>query len=226
MINELLFLLHSISVVVGALIALRLGKQALIGFLCLQGILANLFVTKQIALFSFHATASDVFAVGCIFSLNLLQEFFGQGAAKKAIGINLFLTLFYLCMTQFHLGYTPSPFDIMQPHYQAILSFMPRIIIASVVTFFTVQLSDTYVYQTLHRLFTGKYLVIRSFASLTFSQFLDTIMFSFLGLYGIVHAVWDLIIVSFAIKMTTILLVALCLSLTKQYLRKNYEHKL
>ena len=62
--NELIFLFHILLVLSFVLGALRLGKNALLSLLALQAILANLFVVKQISLFGFAVTCSDVFAIG------------------------------------------------------------------------------------------------------------------------------------------------------------------
>lgn len=217
MFNEIVFFTHVIGITITILFVLKLGKEALISLLCLQGILANLFVVKQISLFSFHVTASDVFAVGGIFTLNLLQEYFGKQYARKAILINFILILFYLGMTQFHIAYSPSVFDTMHSHYHYIFQFMPRLITASIATYLIVQLTDTYLYQFLQTIFNGRNFALRSFISVSCSQFLDTILFSFLGLYGIVASITDIILVSFIIKMITISLVSSFIALTKKF---------
>ena len=71
--NETIFFLHIFSALLFLALAIRLGKMALGVYVALSGVLANLFVVKQIELFGLHATASDVFAVGGILGLNLLQ---------------------------------------------------------------------------------------------------------------------------------------------------------
>ena len=197
-----------------------MGSHALISLLCLQGILSNLFVVKQIDLLGYHVTASDAYAVGCIFALNLLQEYFGKEIAKKAIGINFLLILFYLAMTQLHLAYLPSSFDTMHEHYKALLGFMPRIVIASVTTFLTVQIIDTQVYHSLKKIFNGGYLPIRSCIALLISQFLDTIIFAILGLYGIVESVWDIALVSFIVKIVAIVIIASSTSVIARIIKK------
>lgn len=209
MINNLFFLLHIAIIILATGSALRMGSHALIALLSLQGILSNLFVVKQIELFQFHVTASDAYAVGCIFGLNLLQEYFGKEIAKKAILINFVLILFYLAMTQIHIAYLPSTFDVMHTHYEVILGFMPRIVVASVATFLIVQVLDTQIYHTLQKLFGGKYLPLRSCIALLLSQLTDTTLFALLGLYGIVESVWHIAFVSFMVKIVAIVIISL-----------------
>ena len=46
--NELMFLFHIALMSLSTLAALRMGKEALVAFISLQAVLANLFVVKQI----------------------------------------------------------------------------------------------------------------------------------------------------------------------------------
>ena len=79
---------------------LAIGNQALCSFLCVQAILANLFVIKQITLLGFTATASDMYIVGSVLTLNLLQEYYGKDEARRAIWISFSMLLFYTIVSQ------------------------------------------------------------------------------------------------------------------------------
>jgi uncharacterized integral membrane protein (TIGR00697 family) len=223
MLNELLFLIHIIIIAGITLGALALGKEALITTICLFSILANLLVTKQIMLVGLHVVSTDVFMVGSLIGLNLLQEYFGKPAALKAIVINLFTTLTYLTMTVLHTAYQASPFDTAAPHFTAILSPMPRIIIASISVYLIAQLIDAQLFHILKRLFGGRYLAVRNTISLAITQLFDTILFSFAALYGLVHSMSHIIIVSYGIKMIIILLNTPCIQLSRHII-KNRPH--
>jgi len=222
--NEFIFFLHIFVITGFTLGALRLGQEALVALLCVQSLLSNLFVIKQITLFGLDVTSTDVFAVGGIIGLNLLQEYFGKSIAIKAITINFFVLIFYLMMTQFHLWYQPNVFDIMHHHFTPILTPMLRITIASLTVYAVVQMVDTYLYRFLKNRFAGKYLLMRSVISLTCTQFLDTVLFSFAGLYGIVESMTHIIIVSFIIKMIVIALSSPCITLSK-FIMKSPAHE-
>lgn len=193
--NEILFLFHILAVVAFTLAALRQGLGALIALIALEGVLANLFVVKQISLFGFSVTCSDVFAIGAILSLNLLQEYFGKEEAKRAVRVSLLTLLFFALVSQIHLLYLPTPLDTAHGAFQTILSQAPRIISASIATFYLVQQIDV----RLFGLLKGKF-PVRIAISLLCSQLLDTVLFSFLGLYGLVESLFDIILVSFLIK--------------------------
>lgn len=210
--NELLFLAAIILVSSAALAALKFGKEALITLIGVQWVLANLFVTKQITLFGFEATASDALAVGATLCLNLVQEYFGKKYARKAIAIGFGSTLFYSALAFMQLMYLPSTLDNMHPHFCALLAPMPRLIVASMTTYLIVQWCDYKLYGLLKNISS---LTLRNYISVGSTQLLDTILFSFLGLYGLVSPLGSIIMVSYGIKVAVILLAAPFISMSR-----------
>ena len=204
MVNECIFGLHVTIVVMFTLLALRLGQSALSTTICLYAILSNMLVTKQITLLGFSVVSTDVFAVGCMLGINLMQEYFGKESTQKTIMYSIVVSLFYVLITQIHLLYEPSAVDIMSQHFIALFAPMPRIIIASIITYAIVQYSDAFLYGKIKAAFAGRFLVMRNIVSLSISQLFDTVLFSFLGLYGIVYALAPIIIMSFSIKMLVV----------------------
>jgi hypothetical protein len=199
--NEFLFFFH-IFVVIGAVIWVlrQFGCLGLTVFIALQALLANLFVIKQMNLFGFDVTCSDVFAVGGVLSLNLIQEYFGKEPAKRAIWISFACMIFFALMTQIHLLYIPSATDTTHPAFSQIFSTMPRIITASIFVFFIVQQIDVRLFSFLQKFFKGGKLPLRIVLSLFVSQTIDTVLFSFLGLYGLVSSLADIIFISLLVK--------------------------
>lgn len=219
--NELLFFGH-ILVVMGFLLgALRMGKHALVAFISLMAVLANLFVIKQMDFFSFTITCSDVFAVGAILGLNLLQEHYGKKEAKRAVNISFFALLFYVAMSQLHLFYEPSTFDTAQEAFATILKPAPRIVIASLIVFYIIQKFDVLLFGFLRKIFKERYLPIRMTISLLITQFLDTLLFSFAGLYGLVASIFDIVLISFLVKTAIILCSAPFVSLSKRFVKEE-----
>jgi uncharacterized integral membrane protein (TIGR00697 family) len=204
--NELLFLAHIFIVIGFGFAALRMGKTPLTSWVAVQAVLANLFVIKQIPFFGFHITCSDVFAIGSIFGLNLLREYHGQEAAKKALRTCFFTMTFFALMGQIHLLYAPSPFDTAHPSFEAILSSSPRLLAASFAVFIFVQQIELRLFGLLKEKFQMIPLGCRNALSVGFTQFLDTFLFSILGLWGIVQHLSDVILVSFLIKLLVIIL--------------------
>jgi queuosine precursor transporter len=214
--NEIIFLLYSISIIITTLGALRLGKEALVSLVVLNSILANLFVSKQITLFGLNATASDSLAIGATLSLNLIQEFYGKTQAIKTIWISFAAMLFYTLISQLHLAYLPNSFDTCHQAYLFILGNTPRILAASLSVYLVVQQLDTRLYAFLKKHYQGTPFLIRNNISIGCTQLLDTILFSFLGLYGIIDNIGQLIIFSYLIKLITILITTPFLALSKK----------
>jgi hypothetical protein len=202
--NELIFIAQALLISGTLLIALRMGKQALITFIAMQTIFANLFVLKQICLCSFDATASDAYAIGGLLGLNLLQEYYGKEDTKLAIWISFFIAIVFAAVSQLHLLYIPIASDTTQTAYCTILSAAPRIVGASLITYLIVQFFDAALYGYLKQHMHKRFYILRNYVSVSISQLLDTILFSFLGLYGLVENVWDIIIVSYIIKLAIV----------------------
>ncbi len=208
--NESIFLLHIFVLISSIFIALKLGRVALSILCTLFFLIANLFVTKQIELFSFTVTATDAYVVGGILSMNLLQEFFGKDEAKKQNIYSATLLTLFAILSQIHLLYAPSIHDQTQGAFQMLLGHSPRICISSLVVFFIAQRLDV----ELFSLFRKKLPFTLSIAcSVVISQFVDTFFFSYLALYGIVHSISHIILISYVMK----LLVMSCMTPFMQF---------
>lgn len=218
--NEALFIVHALLVMGSGFLALRLGLGSLTAWVTLQAILANLFVIKEMCFFGFHVTCSDVFVIGSALGLNLLREFYGDKAAKEALSSCLFAMVFFVLMAGIHLLYSPSPFDTSDNSFVRILTPSPRLLVASLSVFAIVQRIDLILFSFLKERFTFS-LAGRNVLSVTCTQLLDTVLFSIFGLFGIVHNLFDIIVVSFLIKLTAVALMAPLTHFAKQFLPKK-----
>ena len=217
--NEILFVIHALLVMLSGFGALRLGKASLTAWLTLQAILANLFVIKQMSFFGFHVTCSDVFVIGSALGLNLLREFYGSVAAKEALSSCLYAMIFFVGMSAIHLLYIPSPYDTAHISFESILSPAPRLLIASLCVFLIVQRIDLAIFNFLQPRLSS--FVLRNVFSVSISQFLDTVLFSMFGLLGLVENIVDIIIVSFLIKLMAVTLMSPMTHYAKQFLPKG-----
>lgn len=213
--NEILFFTQTLIIIGFAIGALKLGKSALTTWVAVQALIANLFVLKQINLFGFNVTASDAYIIGSLLGLNFLQEYFSQDDAKKATWICFFFMLFFAVVSQVHLLYQPSLHDRTQTSFVSILSQSPRLIFASMFVFFVVQQIDIRFFAFLKNMFPQLNFTTRTSISLVVSQFLDTVLFSFVGMYGLVASITDVILISFAVKLVVIFCFSSCMRLAK-----------
>jgi len=203
--NEYYFFLHTSILIAFILIAARFGKIALSLLSTLFFLLANLFVTKQIELFSFTVTASDAYTIGGIFALNLLQEHFGKEEAKKQTVQGSFILLAFALLSQIHLLYIPSSFDTVHHSFYQILATTPRIFLSSFVILFIMQRLDVELFSRLRKHLPLPFTMIISAAV---CQFIDTAAFSYFALYGLVHSMFDIIFVSYSIKLLALVLMS------------------
>ncbi len=214
--NEFIFILYVFTLILFNSWALILGKSALISLIALEWVLANLFVTKQITLIGLNATASDALAVGATLGLNLIQEEYGKPATRKAIIISFTCLLFYTITSLLHLSYIKSPSDLSQEHFLFILSPMPRLIFASLITSLVVQYSEYRIYGFFSSLLKKRFFVLRNYASVSVTQAIDTVLFTFLGLYGVLEHIGDILFISYTIKLVTLFLTAPFLALARK----------
>lgn len=204
--NELIFLVQALATAFLTVCSLHFGPAAVIALVGLQCVLANVFVLQQINLLGLVATSADSFTIGATLGLNMLQEYFGKDAARTSIWVNFGALLFFGLSSMFQLTYTPASVDTMHVHYVALFSPAFRIIVASFTVFLIAQHVDYVLYGWLKKLFINRFLIIRNYGSVLVSQLLDTILFSFLGLYGLIDNVWHIIVISYAVKVCAILI--------------------
>jgi queuosine precursor transporter len=222
--NETIFIIHIVIIILFLLLALRLGKNYLLILIALQAVVANLFVIKQIELFGKTVTCTDVFIVGSFLGTNILQEYFGKEVAKKAIKISFFSMVFFLVMSKIHLLYTPSKFDVANQSFISILSNSPRIIISSILVFFITQRMDVIFFGFLKKIFNDRHFVLRITLSSITAQLIDTVLFTLFALKGLVSSVIDVMILSFSIKSLVILFSTPFTKLSKFMVKKiSYE---
>jgi len=216
--NELIFLLYVLLVVISSIAALALGKEALVSLICIKVILMNLLVPQEIMLFGFSATPVDALAVGTSLSLNLLNEYFGKAEALRAVTISSLGALFYVLVTLLHRAYMPAPTDVYACHFEPLLSLAPRIIAASFCAYFITQKLEAKLYAVLKTSRLQNHFMVRNYLSIGITQFIDTVLFSYLGLYGVIDSIGQVIAVAYTIKIVTIICAVPLLTCARQLL--------
>ena len=165
---------------------------------------------KQTTLFGLSVTCTDAYSVGALLALNLTQQYFGKEAAKKAMHLSFATLICFSLFSMIHLLYAPLTDDAP---FIFILKSSPRITAASLATFFIVQRFDLFLFSKLK--------MAALPLSLLISQTLDTLLFSVLGLYGLVPSLFDIFMMSLAIKCIAIA----CMSpLATSILKKGTTH--
>lgn len=216
--NEFLFFFHVLLGMGFLLGALRLGRGALQAVIILEVVLANLFVIKQMRLFGFSVTCSDVYAIGAMLGLNLMQEYWGKEAARQCIKMGFWGLLFVTAMAYMHLLYRPFGGEEIQSAFSLIFASTPRIFLSSISVYFFVQRLDMALFGWMKQRWEGG-LGWRVGVSLFMTQVIDTSLFTFLGLYGIVASLSDVILVSLIVKGMVIAMSSLVVGLSRRWVR-------
>jgi hypothetical protein len=204
--NEIIVCFHVALLIGAGLLFFRKGYATLLAWICLQGVLANLFVLKEISLFGFHITCSDALAVGMIFCLNLTREYMGKEKAQKALWTSFASMACFVLLAEVHLFYQPSPHDTHHPLYAALLAPAPRLLAASLLAFLISQKLDLSLFQLVKKRWSHRSFGARNFAVSLLSQLVDTCLFSMLGLYGMVSHISHIILISFLFKILLVVL--------------------
>lgn len=205
MLNNLLFVTSLILIGVMGVVASRSSREGLVLYICLQAVFANLLVLKQITLFGYNATPADAFAVGGYLSLHYLQERFGETAAKQATVLGFASIIFFCIVSQIQLLYLPSQLDTMSEHYQSLFAPAPRLLAGSIIAYYISMTVNRLLYSFLRRSIFRQSAVLASTTSLIVSQAIDTVIFAVIGLYGVLQALHEIILVSYSIKLLIIL---------------------
>lgn len=218
--NEALFFIHALVAMCLLFGSLALGREPLIAYISTCWLIANLFVTKQILLFGYECTASDVYVIAALLGTNIVQEFFGKKSAQIALWTSFYILLATAGMSVLHLAYTPSAHDSTQANFTALLQPAPRLAIASLLAFFISSRVDISIFSYLNKR-SGMPLALRSFFTSLCVVSVDTVIFTFLGLWGLVSSLLDVGIVSLGTKIATSLLMTPFISFTKHFFFKR-----
>ncbi len=199
--NEFILLIHIFITAFAVIIAHKLGEKTLVAFVAVSMVMANLFVTKQVAFYGLTATTADALAIGAMLGLNMLQEFYSRESARQAIGITFCISIFFALSSQIHLLYIPAACDTAHAHFEPLLACAPALVIDSMIVYVYSQLIDFALYGTLQRIWQRKFLVLRNYICIGISQFADTFLFTlWLKWLGIIESVAHVVFVSFIIK--------------------------
>ncbi len=213
--NELVFFLYVAIIAAFTAIASRLGKEALIGWMGLELILANFFILKQVDLFHFTVTASDAFAVGAFLTLNIIQERFGKEEASRSSIVSLFMQGSFVILSLAHLAYKPSASDWSHDAYALLLTPAPRIVISSLLVFFIAQRIDIWLFNKIKER-TSLSFPVRSSVTMLFSQGVDTLLFTLFALSGMAASLTDIMLFSYTVKAILILSLNPALAFTRK----------
>ena len=108
----------------------------------------------------------------------------------------------------------------MHDYFAELFKPGPRLIAASLLTFFMTQRAELALFSWM-QVHCKSSFVFRASITVILVQGLDTVTFSFLGLWGLVHSLFDIIVVSFAIKLLVVLVTTPFLVFSQKIVSKD-----
>lgn len=165
------------------------GKMGLFIWVPIAGIVANIQVIQTIELFGFTATLGNIVYASSFLVTDILSENYGKKEANKAIWIGFFSLIAMTILMNLALFFKPTPEAFSQDTYKSIetiFSFMPRIVLASLVAYILSQKHDIWAFHFWKKHFSStKTLWIRNNLSTMVSQLLDSLVFTVIAFYGV-----------------------------------------
>lgn len=214
--NEILFIIFAIILISFNLVAFRFGKTYMFILIAAYSLLMNIFVTKQFTLFGLEITGGNAL-YGAIFLLtDLLSEHYSKRDALKSVLVGFLTMLIFVISTQFLIAFTPNDFDFAHEAIVTLFSVTPRILIGSLIAYAIAQTLDVFLYNFIRKATKQKYLFLRNNGSTLVSQFVDSVIFTaiglttfdFLGIEGIISSeiFWQVTLATYAIKVIVALI--------------------
>lgn len=139
-----------------------LGKEGIIGWMGIASILANILILKSVDLLGISATLGNVLFASNFLATDMLTENYGYKEAKKGVLFAIISVIAYLLIGQGALLFAPNSMDTMQPLFETLFSFAPRITFASISMFALSNFIDIRLYEYLRKKSNGEKMWLRN----------------------------------------------------------------
>lgn len=149
-------------------------------------LISNIGATKLIEIGPFITDGGAIlFPIAYIFG-DIFTEVYGYRKARRAILVG-FAAMVLVAATFLVVQYLPPAADYTnQAAFEAVLGFVPRIVLASLAGFLVGQFVNSVVLAKLKVKTKGKYLGVRLIGSTVFGELADTIVFCTIAFYGVI----------------------------------------
>lgn len=185
--NELLFFCTLMVTFAMILTFYRVwGKTGIYAFIALSSVLVNIEVLKSVDIFGLPLTLGNVLYGSTFLCTDILSQFYGGKAARRGVAVGFVSMIAMVVLTQLSLAFVPNASDFASEHLHAIFSLVPRMTVASLLTFAVTNTFDTYLYEWIAQ--RTQRIWLRNNLSTMTSQCLDSFLFSVLAFAGMMDA--------------------------------------
>jgi queuosine precursor transporter len=224
--SEILTIGLLLSCAVVILLMMRLfGKEGLMVYSSLAVVIANLQVQKAADYLFFNdpiSLGTVVFSSVFIVS-SVLTEYYGKAQAQKTVWLSftaMILITFFMLLT---MGFKPA--EGFEGCHQAMCTlFMPApaLIAASLLAYAIGQFNEIWIFATLSKLTTGKFLWFRTFTATMIGAFLDSFIFGTLAwiVFAPIPLPWNTVFYTFILGAYVIRVIVAVLGIPFVYLAR------
>ncbi len=190
----------------------KFGKLGLYIWIPISAVVANIQVILFVNLFGLEATLGNIVYASSFLVTDILSENYGEEEAKKSVSIGFFSLIMTTIIMQIALKFTPSGFPEATTNLEAvstIFSFMPRLVVASLLAYLISQKHDIWAYGYWKSKFSHKkHIWIRNNASTMVSQLLDSGIFTVVAFWGVMEGpiLWEIFLSTYILKWIVALL--------------------
>ena len=162
-------------------------------------LVSNVMAVKVIGLFDlFYFDAGTITFPFAYMLGDVLTEIWGYKTAKRVIWITFFCNIVMVVCTQIGV-WLPSPdyLDASAAAYNTMFSYVPRIVLASMVGFLLGELSNAWIMDKMKSMTKGKFLWYRTIGSSVIGYIMDTVPFVLIAFLGVMTARDLLLMIAF-----------------------------
>jgi len=184
-----------------AIIAKRYGVEYIIGMFASFTVIANIIASKIVVFGPFNVPAAVLVYSTTFLLTDFLSELYSEKEAFKAVAIGFISNIILVISIWVAVEWQNAPFWTGQPAFESIFGLVPRIVLASMISYIISQNLDVKIFMILKNKY-PKYLWLRNNAGTMISQFVDTIVFISIAFYGTIpnSFFFSLIIGQYAVK--------------------------
>lgn len=165
-------------------------------------LISNIASTKILSLWKFTFDGGTLlFPVSYIFG-DILTEVYGFRRSRRVIWLGFFAALL-MSLVLFIVQILPPAGDWNnQQAYESVLGFVPRIVIASLLAYFTGEFTNSVILSRLKIITKGRFLWTRTIGSTIIGEGIDTLVFCWIAFYGILpqSLFWSVLISNYIFK--------------------------
>ena len=167
----------------------KFGKIGLYTWIPISTILANIQVVLLVDLFGFGTTLGNILYAGGFLVTDILAENYGKKHAQKAVYLGFFSLIVMTAIMQIAVSFIPSNIEegiLMFEGVKRIFDFMPRLVVASLISYLLSQSHDIWAYEFWRKKYSApRHIWIRNNASTMISQLIDNSLFTLIAFWGV-----------------------------------------